>query len=92
VIRKQTVSKPGTLSRAFSWLKKQYPVVQEKRLQLSENIQLGEKRFVALVTVDGREFLIGGGPSGLSLLSQWDSGDQTPPADRRALPIRESFE
>ena len=91
VMQKQKLPQPSTLTRALSWLKKQYPVVHEKRLQVSENIQLGEKRFVALVTVDGREFLIGGGPTGVSLLSQWESGSQNPLPSERTLPIRESF-
>jgi len=83
--------KPSTMTRALSWLKKQYPALQEKRMHVTENIPLGEKRFVALVTVDGREFLIGGGPAGVSLLSQLESGNQSPVADQRTLPIRESF-
>jgi hypothetical protein len=37
---------------------------------VSETISLGEKRFVAIVAVEGREFLIGGGVSGMSLLAQ----------------------
>lgn len=89
---KQKISKPGTLTRAMSWLKKQYPTVQEKRMRVAENIPLGEKRFVALVTVDGREFLIGGSSSGVSLLSCWESSPQIPVEDEQALAMRESFE
>jgi flagellar biogenesis protein FliO len=61
-------------------------------MRVTENVPLGEKRFVALVTVDGREFLIGGGPSGVSLLSQLEPGNQSPIVDKRTLPMRESFE
>jgi len=89
---KQKLSKPSTMTRALSWLKKQYPPMQEKRMRVTENVPLGEKRFVALVTVDGREFLIGGGPSGVSLLSQLEPGNQSPIVDKRTLPMRESFE
>jgi len=91
MMQKQKLPQPSTLTRALSWLKKQYPAVQEKRMHVAENIPLGEKRFVALVTVDGREFLIGGGPTGLSLLSQWESGNQSPLASERTLPMRKSF-
>jgi flagellar biogenesis protein FliO len=90
-MQKQKLPQASSLTRALSWLKKQYPAMQEKRLHVTENIPLGEKRFVALVTVDGREFLIGGGPTGVSLLSQWDSGNQSSLSDGRTLPIRESF-
>ncbi|MGA2651811.1 MAG: flagellar biosynthetic protein FliO [Terracidiphilus sp.] len=92
IMRKQKLPKPSTMTRALSWLKKQYPAMQEKRLRVAENIPLGEKRFVALVTVDGREFLIGGGASGVSLLSQWESGTHIQLEDEQTLPMRESFE
>ncbi|MGD0734507.1 MAG: flagellar biosynthetic protein FliO [Terracidiphilus sp.] len=91
-MRKQKIAKPGTLTRALSWMKKQYPAIPEKRMRVAETIPLGEKRFVALVTVDGREFLIGGGASSVSLLSQWESGTQIPVEDDQALPMMESFE
>jgi len=92
VMQKQRIAKPGSLNRAMSWLKKQYPAIQEKRLRVVENIPLGEKRFVALITVDGREFLIGGGASSVSLLSQWESGTHIPLEDEQTLPMMESFE
>ena len=76
----------------MSWLKKQYPAIQEKRLRVAENIPLGEKRFVALITVDGREFLIGGGASSISLLSQWESGTHIPLEDEQTSHVMESFE
>lgn len=41
-----------------------------KRLHVAETISLGEKRFVAVIKVDGREFLVGGGSSNVSLLAQ----------------------
>jgi flagellar biogenesis protein FliO len=58
------------LTRAFSWLQSKYAMTATKRLRVSETVSLGEKRFVALVTVEGREFLIGGGSAGVSLLAQ----------------------
>jgi flagellar biogenesis protein FliO len=47
-----------------------------KRLRVGEIAQLGEKRFVALVTVEGREFLIGGGSTGISLLTPLGAAPQ----------------
>jgi hypothetical protein len=58
------------LTRAWSFLHARYKSSTTKRLHVSETISLGEKRFVAIVTVEGREFLIGGGVSGVSLLAQ----------------------
>jgi hypothetical protein len=58
------------LARAWSWFRSRYKLTSVKRLRLSETLPLGEKRFVALVSVEGREFLIGGGATGVSLLAQ----------------------
>jgi Flagellar biosynthesis protein, FliO len=62
------------LTRAWSSLQAKYKTSTTKRLHVSETISLGEKRFVAIVAVEGREFLIGGGVSGMSLLAQLGSG------------------
>jgi hypothetical protein len=62
------------LARAWSFLHAKYKTSTMKRLRVSETISLGEKRFVAIVAVEGREFLIGGGVSGMSLLAQLGSG------------------
>jgi hypothetical protein len=64
----QTVKK--ALTQAWLWMHAKYAQTATKRLRLAETLQLGEKRFVALVSVEGREFLIGGGTSGVSLLAQ----------------------
>jgi hypothetical protein len=58
------------LTRAWSFLHARYKSSTTKRLHVSETISLGEKRFVAIVNVEGREFLIGGGVSGMCLLAQ----------------------
>jgi hypothetical protein len=55
---------------AWSYLHTKYKTSTTKRLHVSETISLGEKRFVAIVAVEGREFLIGGGASGMSLLAE----------------------
>jgi len=67
--RKPRASEPGSLARAWSWLQGKYAQTATKRLRVSETVSLGEKRFVALVCVEGREFLIGGGSSGVSMLT-----------------------
>jgi hypothetical protein len=67
---------PGMFARAWSWLHTKYTLTATKRLRVAETVSLGEKRFVSIVCVEGREFLIGGGASGVSLLARLDSGAQ----------------
>jgi hypothetical protein len=74
IVREQTRQiprpAPNTLSRAWTWVQSKYALSATKRLRVAETISLGEKRFVALICVEGREFLVGGGASGVSLLAQ----------------------
>jgi hypothetical protein len=58
------------LAHIWSWIHSKYTKSAGKRLRLSEVVSLGDKRFVALVKVEDREFLVGGAASGLSLLAQ----------------------
>jgi flagellar biogenesis protein FliO len=44
-------------------------------LRVAETVSLGEKRFVAVVQVDGRHFLLAGGPTNIALLAQLDAND-----------------
>ena len=62
--------KPGILSRAFSWLRGAAPA--PKRLRLAETVALGEKRFVAIIYAEGHKYLVGGGASGVALLTRLD--------------------
>ncbi|MGH9488414.1 MAG: flagellar biosynthetic protein FliO [Terriglobales bacterium] len=41
---------------------------RQRRLRLIETLALGERRFVGLLAVDGRELLIGATPHSLTLL------------------------
>jgi hypothetical protein len=61
---------PSPLLRALSWLQTKVVQTATKRLRVAETVSLGEKRFVSIVNVEGREFLIGGGASGVTLLAQ----------------------
>jgi hypothetical protein len=69
-------SSAGPMSQIFSWVRSRYSLSSTKRLRVGEIASLGEKRFVALVTVEGREFLIGGGAAGVSLLTPLGSAPQ----------------
>jgi hypothetical protein len=61
---------PSFLSQALSWFRSGGS--RQGQLRLAETVSLGEKRFVAIIHVEGRKFLIGGGTSGVSLLTQLD--------------------
>ena len=71
-------SDSNAITRAWKWMRAKYTISTTKRLRVSETISLGEKRFVAIVAVEGREFLIGGGTAGMSLLAQLGAGAATP--------------
>ena len=43
-----------------------------KRLRVAETIQLGEKRFVSILQVDGAQYLIGGAAGNVQLLAVLD--------------------
>lgn len=60
----------GLLFRAWRWIHEHFSkAANPRRLQVTANVPLGEKRFVAVVKVDGREFLVGGGASNVALLA-----------------------
>jgi len=68
---KRTLAQPlnnGLLSRGLAWLKRS-KFVATKQMRVAETISLGEKRFVSVIYVDGQRFLIGGGASGVTLLT-----------------------
>ncbi len=46
---------------------------KRKRLRICESVSLGEKRFVAVIQVDGEQFLVGGAANSLAMLAQLDS-------------------
>lgn len=75
----------GIFSRIWSWLSRNRAFGAEKQLRISETLSLGEKRFVALLHVEGRKFLIGGGASGVSLLTPLEpAADSTQSLQRGA--------
>jgi hypothetical protein len=64
------VQQSGLLSKVISWFRTR--AAAPSHLRLAETVSLGEKRFVAIIHVEGRKFLIGGGTAGVSLLTQLD--------------------
>jgi Flagellar biosynthesis protein, FliO len=66
-----------SVSQLWIWIKeRQVSRCGTKRLQVSESVSLGDKRFVAVIEVDGLQFLIGGGPSNISMLAQLNSTEK----------------
>jgi flagellar biogenesis protein FliO len=61
---------------ALAWIKsltsKLSAVRQPRKLKLVENLPLGEKRFLALVEVGGRQLLVGSTPTTISLIQRVD--------------------
>ncbi len=87
---KRTNTSP--LARTWEWIHAKYVLSATKRLRVSDTVTLGEKRFVAIVTVEGREFLIGGGTSGISLLAHLGSRTEAEDKRLRASGVEEGAE
>jgi hypothetical protein len=87
----QELRRPSSslLVRGWSWLQEKSGASPTKRLRVADFTALGEKRFVALVKVEGREFLIGGGASGVSLLTKLETAEESANELRREFGIRE---
>lgn len=71
--RLPVIGKPNVFdvaSKIGSWIKSHVKIqANKKRLRVCESVSLGEKRFIAVVQLDGKEFLVGGAPNSLSLLA-----------------------
>src|ERR1700761_551914 len=66
----------GLLSRLREWIEgRRLARSSDKRLRVAEIVSLGEKRFVAVVQVDGRHFLLAGSPNNIVLLAQLQPHD-----------------
>ena len=73
------------IARAWVWLHTKYVQTATKRLRVAETVSLGEKRFVSIVSIEGREFLIGGGTSGVTLLAQLGPAQELTTAGMRNI-------
>ncbi len=57
--------------QAWNWAQQRMKSHQvRKRLRVCETVSLGEKRFVAVIQVDGQQFLVGGSSTSVSTLAQ----------------------
>lgn len=82
----------SALLRLWSWLHAKYATSSTKRLRVAEMVALGEKRFLAVVCVEGREFLVGGGASGVSVVTQLDAARNSAHALRSELELQGAIE
>jgi len=58
------------LTQGWSWMQQKLRAPRgKKRLRVCESVSLGEKRFVAVIQVDGEQFLVGGSSSSVSTLA-----------------------
>lgn len=57
----------------WDWLQQRAKQQARKQLRICETVSLGDKRFLALVQVEGERFLIGGSAHTVSLLAQLGS-------------------
>jgi flagellar biogenesis protein FliO len=61
----------GLFSRIWNWFReRQAARATSKRLHVAASVSLGEKRFIAVIQVDGQQFLVGGGATNVALLAQ----------------------
>ena len=61
----------AALERGSSWAAGVVKIRQaKKRLRLCDTLSLGEKRFIAVVQIDGEQFLVGGSSTSISMLAQ----------------------
>jgi len=72
---RRLVDRPiGLITKAWKWLsQKQIARSNVSRLRLENSISLGQKRFAAVIEVQGMRFLVGGGPSNVELLARLDN-------------------
>jgi flagellar biogenesis protein FliO len=78
----------GLLSRLGGWMKtRRLARSSGRRLRVAETVSLGEKRFVAVVQVDGRHFLLAGGPTNIALLAQLDPKDDFEDVLRKTMTV-----
>ena len=56
--------------RGWLWIEARRKTQRRRSLRVVESVGMGEKRFVAIVQVEGARFLVGGGSAGVSLLAR----------------------
>jgi hypothetical protein len=74
-----SITRQHILLKLWLWTRSRVKIQpRKKRLKVSETVSLGEKRFIAVVQVDGAEFLVGGAPNALSVLAHLETSRTFP--------------
>ncbi len=61
----------------WTWTRKQVKVrPARKRLRVCESVSLGEKRFVAVIEIDGLQFLLGGASGSVTAIARLESSQK----------------
>lgn len=82
---------PSLFARMWRWLRSyQVGGNNPRRLQVADTVSLGEKRFVAVVQVDGRHFLVAGGPTNIALLAQLNDKDNFEDVLKKTMTVPEA--
>ncbi len=82
------VSRPDMVLKAvWAWLRKIQIRQNNKRLRVCETVPLGERRFIAVIQVDNKQFLVGGASNSVSLLAQLDRPDELLSAQNRIAEV-----
>lgn len=82
---------PRFMFKRFSlrqWLTKTR-AQRPRRLRLVESLPMGERRFVAVVSIDGHEFLVGATSHSMALLGELGCDPTQGYRDRTQLPSQE---
>ena len=62
----------------YNWASQQLKSHQtKKRLRVCETVSLGEKRFVAVVEIDGEQFLVGGAAGSVATLARLEKSQNS---------------
>jgi flagellar biogenesis protein FliO len=79
----------GQGSSIFGWLRAQRIMpTNSRQLRLVERVSLGDKNFVAILQINGRQVLIGVGSTGISLLSTLDATSHNEVPDHGDLVVQ----
>jgi hypothetical protein len=65
------------LAESWKWMRRQVRSRRvRKRLRVCETLSLGDKRFIAVIQVDGEQFLVGGASSSMATLARLEPSDE----------------
>jgi len=61
----------GLITRLINWIQThQLGRTNVRRLRVAETVSFGDKRFVAVLQIDGYQYLVGGGATNIALLAK----------------------